>query len=1027
MYKVYLDDEILQDSSTFLIDPKLDLAQNSAGSFSFGMYPEHPLYDSITPTSVIKVVQLLDDGSERWIWSGRLKEPAEEFDLYRSFEAEGVLAYLADSIQRPAEYHDISVIDFLSTILEIHNSQVDDFKKIKLGVVTVTDPNDSLYRYTNYEDTLSVIKDKLVDRLGGILRMRQEPDGLYLDYLADYPRQSTQRIEFGENLMDLLQQSSYADAATLLIPLGARLEDEEKSPNWPEALEQRVTIAGVNNGKDYLIDNEAALEKGKVVKVATWDDVHVPSILKAKAQEFLNTVKYESRTITAKAIDLSTTGFDVGDFRWLDRIRIVSEPHNIDLVFPLTSMTIYLLHPESNVYTLGSETKSYTSSQSQSQVTVKETLALLPARISAERDKAIQHADQILQQWASLGYAVHTENESYYMDAPKKEDAQYVLRINAGGIGFSKTGFDGPYTSAWTIDGSFNADFITAGTIAAERIDIRFKEDLLNTADEMTDEKLLDYYKTTEFSVAPGQIKSEIDAVKEYADNYTYSRNVIDQKLNDQENSIALKVSSGVQQIMGTRKLFTCLSSTLSAPAKSEFTEGAKEPSEYAPYMWGFERIKTGETTYSDDAIRLMSVYGKKGDDGVSITGMVREYAVSTSSTVAPSEGWETSIPTYSDGSEKKYLWERETVTKSDGSQMTTTPKINSFWGQLEDKWAQIRLDTDNIALEVADKVGSSEISSLFEQSADLIRLKASKITWTSENSSMTEDGILTCTDANLAGDLNMKKKIGTWNFSAHIGEVTTILKDNEITRGGFEVFVNNPGRDMSSSIVISPAPNRYTTTIVGADTSIISATNHLVIEAISLSNDNYLDTYAYIDMKYDEISLGGRDTNSSRFTTCLSTFVGSDGSAGGSLSGRWYLPQRFFNGGNCITDTTTQAPNLWLGSSNTYMSRSSSSSRRYKYDITNVDDDLDPRALYSLPVRSFTYNAGYLSSGDQNDGKRMIGFIAEEVAEVYPKAAQYNEDGTVEMWNSLIMIPAMLYLIQSQNERLKKLEGDNS
>ena len=52
-----------------------------------------------------------------------------------------------------------------------------------------------------------------------------------------------------------------------------------------------------------------------------------------------------------------------------------------------------------------------------------------------------------------------------------------------------------------------------------------------------------------------------------------------------------------------------------------------------------------------------------------------------------------------------------------------------------------------------------------------------------------------------------------------------------------------------------------------------------------------------------------------------------------------------------------------------------------------------------------------------------MIGFIAEEVAEIYPKAAQYNPDGTVEMWNSLIMIPAMMYLIQDQNKRIAEIE----
>ena len=38
------------------------------------------------------------------------------------------------------------------------------------------------------------------------------------------------------------------------------------------------------------------------------------------------------------------------------------------------------------------------------------------------------------------------------------------------GIGYSSTGYNGPYTTAWTIDGAFNADFITSGTINSNLI-----------------------------------------------------------------------------------------------------------------------------------------------------------------------------------------------------------------------------------------------------------------------------------------------------------------------------------------------------------------------------------------------------------------------------------------------------------------------------------------------------------------------------------------------------------------------------
>lgn len=69
------------------------------------------------------------------------------------------------------------------------------------------------------------------------------------------------------------------------------------------------------------------------------------------------------------------------------------------------------------------------------------------------------------------GYKVERRDDSgniidtLYMDVPNIDEAVNVLRIGQSGIGFSHNGVNGPYVSAWTIDGKFNADFIAAGII----------------------------------------------------------------------------------------------------------------------------------------------------------------------------------------------------------------------------------------------------------------------------------------------------------------------------------------------------------------------------------------------------------------------------------------------------------------------------------------------------------------------------------------------------------------------------------
>ena len=60
--------------------------------------------------------------------------------------------------------------------------------------------------------------------------------------------------------------------------------------------------------------------------------------------------------------------------------------------------------------------------------------------------------------------------EILVMDAPAKENAVNVIRLNKNGSGFSSSGYDGIYQNAWTIDGQLVADFITTGTMLCERL-----------------------------------------------------------------------------------------------------------------------------------------------------------------------------------------------------------------------------------------------------------------------------------------------------------------------------------------------------------------------------------------------------------------------------------------------------------------------------------------------------------------------------------------------------------------------------
>lgn len=112
-----------------------------------------------------------------------------------------------------------------------------------------------------------------------------------------------------------------------------------------------------------------------------------------------------------------------------------------------------------------------------------------------------------------------------------------------------------------------------------------------------------------------------------------------------------------------------------------------------------------------------------------------------------------------------------------------------------------------------------------------------------------------------------------------------------------------------------------------------------------------------------------------------------------------------------------------------------SSSSKRYKHDITtDIDENLDAQKLYGLPMKQFVFNEDHPTQYADMKDQTIPGFIAEDVAEIYPAAVIHDADGEIESWDERRIIPGMLALIQEQKkqldeqaERIAKLENQTS
>ena len=281
MYKVYLDNKLLyypKDKEYCITEPVVSLALNDAGTFEFGVPVLNPLYEQISNRK--SMVRIEKDGNE--IFYGEVREAERDINNTKQVYCVGELAFLFDSIQPQKKYQNYTIRQFLESLINEHNSQVEERKRFEIGIVTVTDSNDSIYRFTNRETTLDAIRDKLCDRLNGYLKIRKENGQRYLDFLTldDYGKKCRQAIEFGANLLEYAENISASDIATAVIPLGAKLD---KSPI--EGLDAYTTIESVNDGKDFLYIPEAVEQFGWVRVVQNFDDVTTPSVIKQKGLE----------------------------------------------------------------------------------------------------------------------------------------------------------------------------------------------------------------------------------------------------------------------------------------------------------------------------------------------------------------------------------------------------------------------------------------------------------------------------------------------------------------------------------------------------------------------------------------------------------------------------------------------------------------------------------------------------------------------------------------------------------------------
>lgn len=463
-----------RDRKLRVLEPRLSLTINKSGGLTFRIPEKHLYYQTLK--KLRSIIEVWEDGAK--IYEGRIL--SDEADMYntKSVTCEGSLSYLLDSIQRPFSKTG-TIHDFLSDMIDSHNSQVEERKQFLLGTVNVADENNELKREsTTLNNTWNVLKTYLIDVHGGILWVSYRDGKKYLNYTYDMGGYNDQKIRFGVNLLDLTKYQDATNVVTCLIPYGADVEYQDE---LGETQTRTVDVTSVNDGQDFIMAADSVIaEQGKIWATYQWPDITDPARLKTVSEQFLAENSGIPDTLKVSAVDLAYTGADIRRFQLGKYTTCISKPHGLRKDLLLTQLDLYLDDPQKGSISLGGTVESFTGQTTDKQVTISKALQQTSDQIYAEMAQKIANATTLIT--GGFGGYVVLDNINpetgakmhpwriLVMNTPDKNTAQNIIQINQNGIGFSTTGINGPYRNAWTIDGSLVADFVTTGTMLADRI-----------------------------------------------------------------------------------------------------------------------------------------------------------------------------------------------------------------------------------------------------------------------------------------------------------------------------------------------------------------------------------------------------------------------------------------------------------------------------------------------------------------------------------------------------------------------------
>lgn len=380
-----------------ILSGSIKQAQNAINEFTFVIPMQNDLYQKLTPfQSIVQAVNLYDEEIE---FEGRVLSVSNKMTstgFVQEVVCEDFLSFLHDSTQQYQKLKNSGAEAYLREILNQHNAQVEDYKQIRLGTVTVKSLTDKPWRYLGYESTWDTIRDRIVSNIGGYLTLRREKSGFYLDWTSSVGKNQESPIQLGRNIKSASREISFDGIATQIMPIGA---DEKNSQNrssdnkeeqGPDVTRKQIDISSVNGGRIWLEDAELVAKFGVIRKPVIWTEIDNPQVLKNRGLQYLKNQKIALAKWTVSAVERYLIDSRYAKFKIGNTHSILNAPLSGIERLQIIEKKIDILNPQSVDLVIGSKSQSLSAYQLQSQEAV-ESIERVKANqdIESKREKLL--------------------------------------------------------------------------------------------------------------------------------------------------------------------------------------------------------------------------------------------------------------------------------------------------------------------------------------------------------------------------------------------------------------------------------------------------------------------------------------------------------------------------------------------------------------------------------------------------------------------------------------------------------------